>query len=123
MNYKAPDNTVHVLDSAAYEYLLPAGSVPITEEEAEALRPVPVVTIPRVVTMRQSRLALLNAGLLTTVNEAIAAMPGTAGEAARIEWEYSQEVHRDRALVAALLPILGLTEAQLDDLFITAAAL
>jgi len=40
MHYKAPDNSVHFLDSADYEYLLPAGSVQITDEEAEALRPV-----------------------------------------------------------------------------------
>jgi hypothetical protein len=40
MNYKAPDNSIHFLDSADYEYLLPAGSVQITDEEAEALRPV-----------------------------------------------------------------------------------
>jgi len=39
-HYKAPDNSVHFLDSADYEYLLPAGSVQITDEEAEALRPV-----------------------------------------------------------------------------------
>lgn len=43
MNYKAPDNSLHFLDSAEYEYLLPAGSVAITDEEAEALRPVPQV--------------------------------------------------------------------------------
>jgi hypothetical protein len=40
MNYKSPDNTIHFLDSTEYEYLLPAGSVAITDEEAEALRPV-----------------------------------------------------------------------------------
>jgi hypothetical protein len=40
-HYKAPDNTVHFLDSTDYEYLLPAGSVQITDEEAEALRPKP----------------------------------------------------------------------------------
>jgi hypothetical protein len=38
-HYKAPDNSVHFLDSADYEYLLPAGSVQITDEEAETLRP------------------------------------------------------------------------------------
>jgi len=38
-HYKAPDNSIHFLDSADYEYLLPAGSVQITDEEAEALRP------------------------------------------------------------------------------------
>jgi hypothetical protein len=41
MNYKAPNNSIHFLDSADYEYLLPAGSVQITDEEAEALRPQP----------------------------------------------------------------------------------
>ena len=40
-NYKAPDNSVHFLDSSEFEHLLPAGSVPITDEEAEALRPKP----------------------------------------------------------------------------------
>jgi hypothetical protein len=41
MHYKAPDNSLHFLDSTEYEYLLPAGSVAITDEEAEALRPQP----------------------------------------------------------------------------------
>ena len=41
MHYKAPDNSLHFLDSAEYEHLLPAGSVQITDAEAQALRPVP----------------------------------------------------------------------------------
>ncbi len=82
-----------------------------------------VVPAPRTVTMRQARLALLGAGLLPTVDAAVAAMPGAAGEAARIEWEYSVEVQRDKALVQGLSASLGLTEAQLDGLFTAAAAL
>jgi len=39
MHYKAPDNSVHFLDDASFAHLLPAGSVQITDEEAEALRP------------------------------------------------------------------------------------
>lgn len=38
-HYKAPDNSVHFLDLVDHEYLLPAGSVQITDEEAETLRP------------------------------------------------------------------------------------
>ena len=34
MYYKAPDNSLHVLDSADYEHLLPSGSVQITDAEA-----------------------------------------------------------------------------------------
>jgi hypothetical protein len=41
MHYKAPDNSLHYLDDDSFFHLLPAGSVPITDEEAEALRPVP----------------------------------------------------------------------------------
>lgn len=79
--------------------------------------------VPKAITMRQARLALLQAGLLQTVNDALATMPGAAGDAARIEWEYSQEVQLDKALVLALMPALGLTPVQLDQLFITAASL
>jgi hypothetical protein len=38
MNYKAPDNSLHVIEPQ-FAYLLPAGSVAITAEEAETLRP------------------------------------------------------------------------------------
>ena len=79
--------------------------------------------IPKTVSMRQARLALFGAGKLAAVNAAVAAMPGAAGEAAKIEWEYSSDVHRDKALVKALAPVLGLNDAQLDALFISAAAM
>jgi hypothetical protein len=41
MHYKAPDNSLHFIDDDAYAHLLPEGSVAITDEEAEALRPQP----------------------------------------------------------------------------------
>jgi hypothetical protein len=37
MHYKAPDNSIHFLDSTEYEHLLPAGSVQITQEEANVI--------------------------------------------------------------------------------------
>jgi len=40
MNYKAPDNSLHFIEPE-FAHLLPAGSVQITDEEAEALRPKP----------------------------------------------------------------------------------
>ena len=85
---------------------------------------VPVVDpVPEVVTMRQARLALLGAGLLAQVNTAVANMPGAEGDAARIEWEYAQEVRRDSPLTAGLSAALGLTDAQLNNLFTAAGAL
>lgn len=85
---------------------------------------VPVVDpVPEVVSMRQARLALLGAGLLAQVNTAVANMPGTEGDAARIEWEYAQEVRRDSPLVAGLSAALGLTDETMDNLYKVAAGL
>ena len=78
---------------------------------------------PQTVSMRQARLALLNAGLLTVVTDAIAAMPGTEGEAARIEWGYAQNVERYAPLVKSMASALPLTEEQIDNLFVEAAKL
>lgn len=75
------------------------------------------------VSMRQCRLALLQSGLLTTVNAALAALPGEVGENARIEWEYATEVERDWPLVLQLATALGLSESQIDDLFTLARSL
>jgi hypothetical protein len=78
-----------------------------------------VVIIPDVVTMRQARLALLQSGLLSTVSLAIA----SGGEADKIEWEYATEVNRNQPLVQNMKAGLGLTDADLDNLFILAASL
>lgn len=80
-------------------------------------------SVPQLVTMRQARLALLQNGMLTQVNTAVANMPGAAGDAARIEWEFSSAVERNHPLVQSLIGALGLTESQLDDLFRLAATL
>lgn len=79
--------------------------------------------VPAAVTMRQARLALLSAGLLDDVDAAINSLPSPQKEAARIEWEYSQEVQRHNGFVAQLGPALGLSDVQMDDLFAIAATL
>lgn len=81
--------------------------------------PEPDPYIPDVVSMRQARLALLQAGLLTQINNAVDA----GSEADKITWEYATEVHRNDALVTNLSSALNLTEQQLDDLFTLAASL
>ena len=78
------------------------------------------ITLPSVVTMRQARLALLQSGLLDTVETAITT--GT-DEAMKIEWEYATDVRRDWASLIALTETLGMTAEQLDELFILAGSL
>ncbi len=85
--------------------------------------PAPPVPIPQSVTMRQARLALHAAGLLSNVDAAIATMQEPAKTAALIEWEYASAVERNAGLVPAMASALGMTDAQIDDPFITAATL
>lgn len=79
--------------------------------------------VPELVTMRQARRALLGAGLLSSVDAAIAALPEPQKSEAVIEWEYASEVWRNKVFVTTLAEGLGLTSAQLDDLFIAASKL
>lgn len=101
------------------------GLVPMSPAEVEShLNPsVGQPAVPNRVTMRQARLALLGAGLLDDVEAAINALPGDQGKAARIEWDYSSEVHRDKPFVIQLGTALGLNNEQLDELFVTAAGI
>lgn len=103
-------------DRQEFDRWLAAGNTP---EPADPVVP----QIPQVVTMRQARLALLGAGLLAQVDAAINALPEPQRSAARIEWDYSSEVHRSRAFVQQLGSALGLTDEQLDALFTQAATL
>ena len=122
--YKAPDQSLHQIDPE-FAYLLPAGSVPIGDEEAQAIIDAqqPPALIPAVVTMRQARLALLAAGKLSQVDAVIDSLPEPHKSAARIEWDYSSEVQRDRPFVKQIGAALGLTDEQLDQLFIEASKL
>ena len=76
-----------------------------------------------VVTMRQARLALLQFGQLTNVQPAIEALPEPEKSAAAIEWEYSQTIDRRWPFVLMIGQALGLTETELDDMFLLAATL
>ena len=122
--YQAPDQSLHQIESE-FAYMLPAGCVSISEEEAQAILAAnqPPPPVPQIVTMRQARLALLGAGLLSQVDAAIDALPEPQKSAARIEWDYSSEVHRSRPFVQQLGHALGLSDEQLDALFTQAATL
>jgi hypothetical protein len=83
--------------------------------------PVVVKYVPPEVTMRQARIALHNASLLTSISTAINALSDPAKTLAGIEWEYSNSLVRSNSFVATLGAALGLTNDQIDDLFIAAS--
>lgn len=79
----------------------------------------PPVPVPEEVPQWQARRALLAAGLLSSVEAAVAA----ASQDIQITWEYAPNIVRDSPFIAAMAPALGLTDAQIDDLFRAAAAI
>ncbi|MGE0022748.1 MAG: hypothetical protein AB7S70_03850 [Hyphomicrobium sp.] len=74
--------------------------------------------VPQVVTPYQARRALNAAGLRDAAEAAIAA----AGYDVRDAWEYALTIERSSPFVAALAPALGLSDTQIDALFVAAAA-
>ena len=107
-----PANT----DRQEFDRWIAAGNTP---EPADPVVP----AIPQIVTMRQARLALLAAGKLSQVDSVIESLPEPHKSAARIEWDYSSEVQRDKPFVVQIGAALGYTDAELDQLFIEASKL
>lgn len=79
----------------------------------------PPAYTPRVISKLQLVRAMRLAGLWGSVRAALAG----AGIEAREDWEFASEVHRDDVIVTAFASTLGLTDADLNDLFTVGATL
>lgn len=77
--------------------------------------------IPQSVSRFQARAALHLAGLLDDV-EALMTAPDTPA-LAKLAWADAQEFERQSPTIAALAGAVGLTEQDIDALFITAAGI
>lgn len=121
--YKNQNGQVYAFEAdGSQDYLIKPEYALMTSEEVEQhlapeLKPVEVVE------MAQARLALLNAGHLAKVDPIIEAMPEPQRTAARIEWEYRARVRRDSDLTQAIAAAIPLSDAEMDQLFTTAATL
>ncbi len=80
--------------------------IELTPEEKRAAMPN--------LTARQLRLGLLRLGKLAGVSIAIAALPEPGKSQAEIEWQFASEFRRLHPLIVQLIPILGLTEEEVD---------
>lgn len=69
------------------------------------------------VSMRQARLALIQEGLMTSVNLAIEGMDEPNRTVVKTEWEYASVVERRSPWIAAMATALGMNDEQMDDLF------
>lgn len=77
------------------------------------------VVVPQSVSSRQAKRALLDVGLFLSVEELINSMEGEEGLAARIEWGASV-FQRNSSFLLQMAKTLGLSESELDDLFLLA---
>lgn len=95
---------------------------PVTDQQIddELVRLNARAHIPASISMRQMRLSLLQNSLLNNVQ---ALVDQAGNEAYQIEWEYANDVLRSAPLVALFGSELGLTEQQVDDVFILGATL
>lgn len=103
---------------------IPPHLTKITEAAADKLRqasapPPPAAHTPMVVSRFQARAALHLAGLLPQVEAAVAA----ADPLVQIAWSDAVEFRRDSPTIAALAAAIKMTDAQIDDLFRTAAGI
>lgn len=81
-------------------------------------------TIPESVAMWQARSVMIEDGILDAVVTYLTAMPDEIKrKQAQAKFEYSSTVRRDDPLVKFVIPALGKTEAQIDAMFIRAAAM
>lgn len=83
----------------------------------------PAVPVPASITMRQARLQLHAIGKLAAVQDAINQLPEPPKTSAQIEWDYAAVVERASPFVALLTPALGLSDEEMDELFIQASKL
>lgn len=66
----------------------------------------------------QAKLALLELGLLSTVNDFVAS---SGNEELKIEWEERLEFKRDNIVLVSLAKQLNISEEDLDDMFLLAS--
>lgn len=119
MKYYKQNDEVFAYELDGSQDHLIGDKVLMTTEEIEAhINPSVVIKIPQVISMRQAREALIDAGLFTTINDIIT----NSNDLKLInDWEYSTEVRRDWARLILISTELGITPERLDELFLIAS--
>ena len=100
------------------EILIPLEEYCKKQKIAPYVKPEPVVIIPNSITPLQAKLQLLEIGLLDEVEEMI-----KQDRKVEIYWTNTQNFYRNDEILLGMATALGLSDAQLDDLFLQASKL
>ena len=96
----------------------------INGELIAPIKPEPPKVIPQSITIRQAREIVIKMGLFQTVEDTLNGIEDdTQRLIARNYWEYSEVFERNHQILLALTAALGLTDEQLDEMFIAASKL
>lgn len=126
------DGVVSNLADATAEYAASQGWIPagnarmgdLWDGKTFKAPPPPAPVVPAVVSARQAKRALLEAGLLDDVQLAIDNIQDQKEQRrVQIDWDESTEFRRDWPTLAVLAAVMKLDEGTLDALFIEAATL
>lgn len=74
------------------------------------------VSVPETVSPLQARLVLIKKGLFESVSQLIS----QATDEVKVTWEFADRIHRNNPILKLLATQMGLSDAQLDELFIEA---
>lgn len=85
--------------------------------------PPPIKEVPSEIPLWAFRAALGLAGLKDTVATLLDGLPEPQKSVAREQWEYGNYILRNHPLIISLSAQLGLSNDQVDDIFITANTL
>lgn len=108
----APCQSADDPEFVAYNAWIEAGNEPRVVDY-------PMPPVPQEVSMRQAQQALLQAGMLDTVEQVVS----QADRAVQIDWQKGQTVRRDWPALKVVQSLLNMTERQIDELFIMAESL
>ena len=114
-------DSVYLTDEEAETY---SDLTLVSQEEIEELGDVVKILIPESITKRQAKQQLLLDGKLNQVQEVIDSIADeTKRMMAQLYWDDSTEFERIHPTLVGLGTALGLTEAELDMMFINASKL
>lgn len=115
---KLVENGTVVVDGLTYKNY---DVVALTQEELEANFK---ASVPNIITIRQAREQLIRDGLFANIETAIVSIVDLTEQAiVRNYWEYSDMFERQHPTLLTLATLLGLSDTDLDTLFIDASKL